>query len=526
MLVILATGNFPIDKQLEKPKPLLQYGGKSLVSRLFGIDRNTVLFTDQQNYHYYEHFDNVRCTGLVTECHVRDSLRTVLELLFRLMIVEETNIKKIRYDSDSIVLKKDEVVTVVTADMLPIAELKENWTDDFCSFAYLKTQSNYPIFQFNRKAIPKIKAWIANGRRYIDLLYSFKQKNSFELDGKVNDWLHDQLNLSDFEWFPTLYSHQVIEERVYARVGLIGNPSDGFDGKCISATIINYYATVKLESSPDSTVKLLFGDELPSIAIANRSICTNGYYGSNRLFLAALKQFTDYTKENEIELPEKGFKLSVKTNIPKQVGLAGSSAIVIGIFKCLMKYYNVTIPPEILSTIALNVELIELGIQAGYQDRVVQSYGGTVYMDFTNTSKGFGKYEKLNIKLPRMWLAYNPKPKESGKVHNNVKQRYLDGDVQVTNVMKQLSLLTDQFYTALKTGNEISKMIKKNFELRKSIYNISPDMHEMISIAEKYGNSAKFSGSGGCCIGLGDNEDELRREMEQRGFVFAIIEFE
>ncbi|KAJ3257773.1 hypothetical protein HK103_004241 [Boothiomyces macroporosus] len=523
MLVILATGNFPIDKQLCKPKPLLQYGGKSLVSRLFGIDENTILFTDQQNYHHYEHFENVKCTGLVTEYHVRDSLRTVMGLLFRLL---EPKGESQRHYFNPIVLKPDETITVVTADMLPIAELKENWTDDYCSFAYLKTPCNYPIFQFNSKAVPKVRSWIENGRNYFDLLYSFKEKNSFEICGKVNDWLQDYLNLKDFDWFPTLYSPQLVEERVYARVGLIGNPSDGFNGKCISATIKNYYATVKLESSPDSTIKLLCDEDLPSISAANHSLRTNGYYGTNRLFLATLKQFTDYTNENDTALPEKGFRLSVKTNIPKQVGLAGSSAIVIGILKCLVKYYNVTIPPEILSTVALNVELVELGIQAGYQDRVVQSYGGTVYMDFTNTSKGYGIYEKMNVKLPRMWLAYNPKPKESGQVHNNVKQRYLEGDFQVTNVMKQLGQLTDEFYTALKTKSDITKMIKKNFELRKSIYSISPDMQEMISIAEKYGNCAKFSGSGGCCIGIGGNEEELQKEMEQRGFVFTVIEFE
>ncbi|KAJ3271802.1 hypothetical protein HDV01_006314 [Terramyces sp. JEL0728] len=522
MLVILATGNFPIDKQLEKPKPLLQYGGKSLVSRLFGIDKNTLLVTDQQNYHHYEHFENVRCTGLVTEYHVRDSLKSVMELLFRLLEIKGEQTK---YSINPVVLGPGENVTVVTADMIPIAELKEIWTDDFCNFAYLKTANHYPIFQFNSKAIPAIKTWIEHGKGYFDLLKTIKNKNGFEIQGKANDWLQDRLDLNGFDWFPLLYAPIEIHERVYARVGLIGNPSDGFNGKCISATIKNYYATVILKSSPDSTVKLLSGEYLPSISVANRSICINGYYGTNRLFLATLKQFTDYTKENEVRLHERGFTLAINTNIPKQVGLAGSSAIIIGIFKCLMKYYDITIPPAVLSAIALNVELVELGIQAGYQDRVVQSYGGTVYMDFTDTAKGFGKYEKLSVKLPKMWLAYNPKPKESGQVHNNVKQRYLDGDAQVIHVMNQLSTLTDQFYTALHTGTDLSKMIKKNFELRKSIYKISDDMQEMISVAEKHGNSAKFSGSGGCCIGICVDK-ELRKELEQRGFVFTIIEFE
>ncbi len=40
----------------------------------------------------------------------------------------------------------------------------------------------------------------------------------------------------------------MIQSTVYARVGLAGNPSDGFYGKCLSACVQNWSATVSLES--------------------------------------------------------------------------------------------------------------------------------------------------------------------------------------------------------------------------------------------------------------------------------------
>ena len=37
-----------------------------------------------------------------------------------------------------------------------------------------------------------------------------------------------------------------------ARVGFMGNPSDGFQGKTLSFTLNNFYASVTLEKLPDS----------------------------------------------------------------------------------------------------------------------------------------------------------------------------------------------------------------------------------------------------------------------------------
>ena len=46
-----------------------------------------------------------------------------------------------------------------------------------------------------------------------------------------------------------LYIHDI-----YARAGLIGNPSDGYHGKTISIPVRNYYARVKLWSRPDTII--------------------------------------------------------------------------------------------------------------------------------------------------------------------------------------------------------------------------------------------------------------------------------
>ena len=47
-----------------------------------------------------------------------------------------------------------------------------------------------------------------------------------------------------------------------------------------------------------------------------------------RLIKAAIKQFHDYCRQNNIDLPDEASRCSFETDIPRLVGLAGSSAIV------------------------------------------------------------------------------------------------------------------------------------------------------------------------------------------------------
>ena len=70
------------------------------------------------------------------------------------------------------------------------------------------------------------------------------------------------------------------------------------------------------------------------------------------------------------------------SDIPRQVGLAGSSGIIVATLRCLMEFYDIEIPIEAQPTFVLSVEQEELGITAGLQDRVIQCYEGVIYMDF------------------------------------------------------------------------------------------------------------------------------------------------
>lgn len=297
----------------------------------------------------------------------------------------------------------------------------------------------------------------------------------------------------------------------FARAGFVGNPSDGYFGKTISFVIRNFKATVRLWESPHFEIVPGGGDlsKFDTVEAFIQDIRLHGYYGGMRLIKAAVKSFHEYCRNNNRELHKRNFTVQFETDIPRLVGLSGSSAIVVATLRTLMKFYEVEIPKPMLPTFALNVERDELGIAAGMQDRVIQTYEGIVYMDFDRKlmeGRGYGEYEELHPpKVPPLYLAYDPDRAEISDVpHRNLRALFNSGDKTVLESMQKYRDLTDRGRDALMRGDweSLHGIMNANFDLRRTIMNIAPENLRMIEAARSVGASAKFAGSGGAIVGL------------------------
>eukprot|EP01134_Creolimax_fragrantissima_P004066 CFRG4066T1 len=338
---------------------------------------------------------------------------------------------------------------------------------------------------------------------------------------------------------------EVIVKRAFARVGLIGNPSDGFNGATIAVCVQNFWAEAKISAS-ESLVLVPHALNDPNRFGSLRDLSTistrEGYQGGLVLMQATCKRFMELCQEKHVDLPTdidgttRNFRLSYDTNIPRQVGLSGSSAIVTAVLRCLMAFYGFGVeflPLHLQPAFVLSVES-ELGITAGLQDRVIQTYEGVVYMDFgrevMKQNGGYGMYKHLDAsRIPPIWLAYLAKPSSSGKMHSDVKQRWLNGDLEVEAAIQVFRAITKRAAVAIENGNtfELMKLMNENFDLRKGLYTESVlgiDNMMMINTARKYGSSAKFSGSGGAIIGIcvdAIQKRKMRMELETNGCVFV-----
>jgi len=321
-------------------------------------------------------------------------------------------------------------------------------------------------------------------------------------------------------------------KRAFARAGLLGNPSDGYHGKTISISVRNYWAEVVLYEW-DRVEIVLVGDDrtkFDTIHELAHDVRLHGYYGGIRLIKATIKRFVDYCDARQIALHDRKFSVRYQTTIPRQVGLAGSSAIIVATLRCLMEFYGVQIPIEAQPTLVLLVEQEELGITVGLQDRVAQVYEGLVYMDFDaayeRTVDGLRcyRYEPMDpLLLPPLYVAHHETLGEPTEVfHNNIRQRFRDGDRDVVNAMTMLAALACEGREALlaRDHERLARLIDANFDTRRSIYRLPAWQIDQVETARTCGATAKFAGSGGAIIGSYDGEpmfEEVRRRLAAIG---------
>ena len=315
----------------------------------------------------------------------------------------------------------------------------------------------------------------------------------------------------------------LIRKNAYARAGLMGNPSDGYHGKTLSLLVRNFRAEVTLYEWDQIEVVFSQGDRsrFESVDELVRDVRLHGYYGGIRLVKATIKRFVEYCRRQGHPLHSQNFSVRYQSNIPRQVGLAGSSAIIVATLRCLMEFYGIEIPREVQPSLALSVETEELGIAAGLQDRVAQIYEGLVYMDFARgqmrelSGLQCGVYEPIDpAVLPPLYVAYSTQVSEPTEViHNDLRGRFEQGEPAVVEAMARFAELTVEAREAVLAGDaqRLGQLIDANFELRRSICRLPAGQVEMIERARACGATAKFAGSGGAIIGTYPDEPTLER---------------
>lgn len=317
---------------------------------------------------------------------------------------------------------------------------------------------------------------------------------------------------------------ETIKAYSFPRAGFLGNPSDGYFGKTISFAFSEFGVEMTLEES--DRVKFVPGvvDDATFASPEDlvRDVRLYGYYGGIRLLKAVSKRFFEYCMDNGIALPRRNFTARYKINIPRLVGLSGSSAICSAMLKALMRFYGIVIPVEIRPTLCLEAER-ELGINCGFQDRVIQIYNGLVFMDFERgfvEAHNYGRYERLDPSaLRNVYIAYDAnRAEESGKAHAGVKARFEQKNADVLSAMSEFADIAQKGRDLLvrsvsgaDVSAELSRLINCNFDLRDRIFNVAPENRRMVMTARSAGASAKFAGSGGAIVGIYEDDEQFQR---------------
>jgi glucuronokinase len=268
-----------------------------------------------------------------------------------------------------------------------------------------------------------------------------------------------------------------------ARAALAGNPSDGYGGAVLAITIEALHAHARI------------WDGVPECE-------------PTELVAASVARFA-----RELYPAAAGTEIEWQTSIPRSVGLGGSSAIVIATLRALCARHGVSLAPRVLAELALAVEVEDLGIAAGPQDRIAQAFGGLTFMDFAR-----GQYESLDRRgLPPLLIAWRPESAaHSGVVHDDLRARHARGEPAVLRAMSALTTAAHDARAALLAGEHaaLRGAVDASFDARASMLTLDPAHAELVHVARSAGAAANYAGSGGAvvCLCLSDDQRPAVRE--------------
>ena len=317
----------------------------------------------------------------------------------------------------------------------------------------------------------------------------------------------------------------------YARAGLLGNPSDGYGGKAIATPLFDFRAQVHLESGGSGSAwGSLSQDRVRQSlrALTGESPLMDSGDGTALLeaaWRAFLKAFPEIAQRGP-EDPCFRFSIHFETDIPRQVGLAGSSAIVISVLRALSQWFAVEPTPETLAELALSAETLELGIAAGPMDRVVQAREAMVVMDLAEPGD-CSSYRVMDAaRLPDFFLVWDPRGGQpSGIAHGDLRRRWERADPEVMAAMAAFRDLVDRGLDFLESRDfeGFRQAMNQNFDLRSRIFKVGERDREMVDLAREHGAGAKLCGSGGAVLGsprAASDFETLRQRYRERGYQF------
>lgn len=273
----------------------------------------------------------------------------------------------------------------------------------------------------------------------------------------------------------------------HPRIGLLGNPSDGYGGRVLSLSFTNFRAEVTLSEDGPLASELF------------TRLKSGEADGFEALASAAARRFArSHPLDKSTHL-----HFTANTDIPRQAGLAGSSAVVTAALRALARRFGVSLLPRELALLAWEAETEELGIIAGPQDRVAQAHGGLLDMDFSKPWSA-GSFRQLSPELlPPLLIAWDTAPgAPSGAIHDTVRARHAAGDPEVVRAMRRFPEIAAEGISALESGDSAKflECMDANFDARAAIWTLSVRDQELISIARNAGCAAKFPGSGGAVV--------------------------
>lgn len=305
-----------------------------------------------------------------------------------------------------------------------------------------------------------------------------------------------------------------------ARVGLVGNPSDGYGGAVLATVVPRLAATVTATTSDE--VAFRGGgavEHWSSIGHWTAHVAAAGHGEAQRIIGASLWTLVEHLDRDD-DRPRSGVAIDWRTDVPRSVGLAGSSALAVAVIDAVAGVWGVELDRRVVAALALRAERDVLGIAAGWQDRIVQAYGTTVLVDAAAmvTVDGIEVPSVSQPSLPAgatldLLVAWADGSATSSDDYHAQLRRRAD---QLAAPMAALADAARRAAAALTVGDldAFADAIDATWTIRQSCAPLRPDHAALVELARSAGLPATTPGSGGAVVGIAVDAGATERAVD------------
>ena len=281
-----------------------------------------------------------------------------------------------------------------------------------------------------------------------------------------------------------------------ARAGLVGNPSDAYGGAVVAAPVPGLVAEVVVADADRLAVEGP-ADEASwtGVGALVDHVGRYGHEGGQRLVTAAVARLARAAGD----VDDRPFVVRWTTTIPRSVGLAGSSALVVATLRAVAQRWGLAPAAAEVALLALEAERDELGIGAGLMDRAVQATAATVLVE----GEGFRTLIAPSpIPLVVAWDPAAAAP--SGRYHAALRRRFEDGDPVVVAAMSELAGLAREAAAAVEAADAaaLAELVGATWRLRHGLGAVAAAQEALVEAAASVGLAATSAGSGGSIVAV------------------------
>ncbi len=289
-----------------------------------------------------------------------------------------------------------------------------------------------------------------------------------------------------------------------ARVGLVGNPSDGYGGAVLAAVVDAWCATVSVTPIGDGV--RIRSDDVGTIELALADAATGPIstdrFGDHALVVAAVRSLRMHL--GDVLTP---VEIEWSCTIPRSVGLAGSSAIAVGVIEAVAASRGFPLEPRLVGALALEAERVWLGIAAGWQDRMVQAHRGAVLVDAAAMDDLAGRaapmvqpVRDLDVEVMVGWLPHDSE--DSGRYHDALRRRadrpgFADGMVELAALARRAAACA-----AARDRVGLGELVDASWQVRCRAAPLRSSHARLVEAVRAAGVPATSPGSGGSVVAL------------------------